>query len=140
MKEVSIYKPLKNGKDLALIDVLEVKQDTFPLCDTKAKVKIRQARRSIEIDQVVVNRLRQMFGNMPLSRAIRILIGLKPKVAQNAWQEEEDEFLRKYYPEHGSKHLAGVLDRKPHCIRDRASKLKIRRLWKYKRDRRNLKQ
>lgn len=73
---------------------------------------------------------------MPLGRAIRVMLGLKPKVAQDAWQEEEDRLLRQYYSEHGSKALAEVLGRGSATIRDRASNLGIRRVWQYKRDRR----
>ena len=136
MKKLILDQPLKAGTSFTLLNVVPSPESDFPTCSTVPRVKITQARRSIEIDRDVVDKLRQQFGTMPLGRALRIMVGLKPKVAQNAWQEEEDELLRKYYPNYGSKYLAEVLDRKPHCIRDRASKLEIRRVWKYKRDRR----
>ena len=122
-----------------LEDIIAAKPREFPGCSSEPRVKIPQARRSIEIDQDVVDALRKRFGTMPLGRAIRILIGLKPKIFQNAWQEEEDELIREYYPSTGGKGLAEVLGRSANCVRDRAFTLGVKRQWLYKRDRRNRK-
>ena len=133
MKERSLDAPLKAGVTLTLKDLLSAPEEDFVFCSALPKVKIPQARRSIEINQDVTEAFRKRFGNMPLGRALRVLLGLKPKIAQNAWQEEEDELLKKYYPKYGSKYLAEALDRKWYCIGIRASKLGIKRVWTYKR-------
>lgn len=114
-----------------LEDTIPAKVDEFATCSTEPRVKIKQARRSIEIDQDVVDSLRAKFGSMPLGRAIRIILGLKPKIAQNAWQEEEDYLIREYYPLNGGPPLAEVLGRSVDCIRDRASDLGVQRKWVY---------
>lgn len=139
MKELSLDKPLKEGEHFTLLDVVPAPEDAYPTCSAEPRVKLPQARRSIEIDQDVVDALRERYGTMPLGRAIRIMLGLRPKATQSAWQEEEDELLRKYYPLYGSKHLVGVLDRSQQCIRDRTVKLGLKREWLYKRDRRGRK-
>jgi len=135
-RELSLDASLKDGENFTLLNFIAAKDDIYAKFDARPKLKISQARRSIEIDQDVVDALRLRYGTMPLGRAIRVMLSLRPKIAQNAWQEEEDDLLKRYYPLYGSKHLAEVLDRKPHCIRDRASKLDIKREWLYKRDRR----
>ena len=136
MKEIILDSPLKEGTNFSLLNIIPAPEEAYPTCSNFPRTKIQQARRSIEIEQDVTDALRQRYGNMPLGRAIRIMLGLKPKIAQNAWQEEEDKLLQKYYPQHGSTQLSEVLDRRPHSIRNRASKLGIKRVWIYKRDRR----
>jgi len=138
-KLVSLDAPLKGGTNFSLLNIIPAPEDKYAKYSSTPKSKIQQARRSIEIDQDVVDALRHQFGNMPLGRAIRIMLGLNLKTAQNAWQEEEDALLKEYYPKYGSKALSETLDRKPHCVRDRASKLGIKRVWEYKRDRRGRK-
>ena len=134
MRETSLYKTIKPGENFNLLNILETELEEFPTCSEDAKVKIPQARRSIEIDQDVVNAMRAKYGNMPLGKALRIMLGLKPKIAQNAWQEEEDYLIKEHYPTKGSPPLAEVLGRSVDCIRDRASFLGIKRVWLYKRD------
>ena len=130
---------LRDGTDnFTLEDLIGAKPDEFAACSESAKSKIKQARRSIEIDQAVVDILRRTFGTMPLGRAIRIMLGLKPKIAQNAWQEEEDTLIREHFPSIGAPPLAKLLDRSDDCVRNRASTLGIKRVWLYKRDRRPL--
>ena len=137
-KELSLDRPLKAGEtNFTLLNVLKAEEDEFAAQSLLPKMKIHQARRSIEIDQDVVNALRTKFGTMPLGRAIRIMLGLKPKIAQNAWQEEEDFLIRKHYPSRGGPPLAEVLGRSVACIRDRAFTLGVKRIWLYKRDRRD---
>lgn len=126
----------REGGTFTLKEIIPAEQDEFATCSTEPKVKIQQARRSIEIDQDVVDAMRAKFGTMPLGRAIRIMLGLKPKIAQNAWQEEEDFLIRENYPTMGGPPLAKVLGRSVDCIRDRAYTLGVRRVWQYKRDRR----
>ena len=140
-KVLSLNRPLLNDGtgNFTLENVVAASPDEFAACSTSAKVKIQQARRSIEIEQDVVDILRKQFGTMPLGRALRIVLGLKPKLAQNAWQEEEDALIRKHYPSTGASPLAQVLDRSTDCIRGRASTLRVRRTWLYKRDRRSRK-
>ena len=121
----------EGGKNFTLENVIAAKPDEFATCSVNAKVKIQQARRSIEIDQDVVDALRRIFGNMPLGKAIRIMLGLKPKVAQNAWQEEEDALIRKHYPLVGGPPLAKVLGRSADCVRDRAHSLGVKRVWQF---------
>jgi len=130
---LSLDKPLVADGNFTLLDVLASKPDEFAACDTEPKMKIPQARRSIEIDQDVTDAMRFRFGTMPLGRALRIMLGLKPKVAQNAWQEEEDALIREYYPLWGGPSLAKVMDRSVDCIRERASLLGVGRIWLYKR-------
>ncbi len=137
-RALSLDRPLKTGEDnFNLLDIIPSPEDEFSGISTEPKMKIKQARRSIEIDQDAVDVLRKQFGTMPLGRAIRIILGLKPKIAQNAWQEEEDALIREYYPIGGANPLAEYFGRKPHCVWDRASKLGVKRKWSYKRDRRS---
>lgn len=138
MKTLSLDRSLlRDGSDsFTLKDVIASTPEEFPTCSTNVKVKIPQARRSIEINQDVTDALRARYGSMPLGRALRIMLGLKPKVAQNGYQEEEDNLIRKYYPNYGAPPISKVLDRSVACIRERAAKLGIRRVWLYKRDRR----
>ncbi len=136
-REISIHKPLKAGKDFTLLDILVSKQDEFVGEDSEPKVKIPQARRSIEIDQDVTDAFRARYGNMPLGRAIRVMLGLKPKIAQNAWQAEEDAMIRIHYPTKGGRPLATIFGRSLPCVGQRAAKLGIRRTWLYKRDMRH---
>ena len=135
-RELSLDKSMKAGENFTLLDMLASKQEEFPSCSTSVKVKIRQARRSIEIDNDVVEALRSRYGLMPLGRAIRTLLGLRPKVSQTAWQEEEDALIRDHFPLRGAPPIAEVLGRSADCVRERASKLGIKRKWLYKRDRR----
>ena len=137
-KLVSLSKNLVHNGNFTLEDVIATKPDEYAThdCSVEAKVKIHQARRSIEIDQEVVDALRKQFGIMPLGRAIRLLLGLKPKVFQDAWQEEEDRLIREHYPTTGSRGLTEFLGRSADCIRTRASILGVKRQWIYKRDRR----
>ena len=135
-RALSLDRPLKAEGNFNLLNILEPKLDEFAACDAEPKVKIPQARRSIEIDQDVVDAFRARYGNMPLGRALRIMLGLKPKIAQNGWQVEEDYLIREHYPMMGGSPLAKVLDRSVDCIRDRASDLGVKRVWLYKRDRR----
>jgi len=121
----------KDGGTFTLHDIVAAEPDEFAACSTEPKVKIPQARRSIEIDEDVVKALRAKFGTMPLGRAIRIMLGLRPKIAQNAWQEEEDYLIREHYPSKGGPPLAKVLGRSVDCIRDRASDLGVGRVWIY---------
>lgn len=133
MRELSLHKSLKAGENFSLLDIIVAEKEEFPACDAEPKLKIPQARRSIEIDQDVTDAFRKRFGTMPLGRALRILLGLKPKIAQTAWQEEEDVLIRQYYPTWGSPPLAKVMDRGVDCIRERASELGVGRVWLYKR-------
>lgn len=131
-RELSLDRPLKAGEDnFTLLSILKAKEDEFATQSAEPKVKIHQARRSIEIDQDVVDAFRVKYGTMPLGRALRIMLGLKPKIAQNAWQEEEDYLIREHYPTMGGPPLAKVLDRSVDCIRERASDLGIKRVWVY---------
>lgn len=131
-RELSLDKPLKAGEDsFTLLNVIKAKEDEFAAQSTEPKVKIKQARRSIEIDQDVVDVMRKRFGTMPLGRVIRIMLGLKPKIAQNGWQEEEDALIKEHYPSMGGPPLAKVLGRSVACIRDRAATLGIKRIWVY---------
>jgi len=131
-RELSLDRPLKAGEEnFTLLSVLKAKEDEFEGQSTEPKLKIHQARRSIEIDQDVVNAFRAKYGTMPLGRALRIMLGLKPKIAQNAWQEEEDYLIREHYPTKGGPPLAKVLDRSVDCIRERASDLGVKRVWVY---------
>ncbi len=139
MKELSLDRLLRVDKDITLLDIVPVLEDAYPTCSTLPRLKISQARRSIEIDQDVVDAIRKRFGVMPLGRAIRIMLGLEPKIAQNAWQEEEDELIRKYYPQYGSKPLIEALGRGTNSIRERAMVIGVKRVWLYKRDRRGQK-
>ncbi|KKL65811.1 hypothetical protein LCGC14_2151200, partial [marine sediment metagenome] len=84
MKERSLDAPLKEGITLTLKDLLPAPKEDFVFSSTQPKVKIPQARRSIEIDQDVTDAFRKLYGSMPLGRALRIMLGLRPKVAQNA--------------------------------------------------------
>jgi len=133
MGELSLDKSLKADGGFTLLNILAAEPEEFPTCSAEPKVKIPQARRSIEIDQDVTDAMRARFGTMPLGRALRIMLGLKPKIAQNAWQEEEDELIRAHYPSMGSPPLAKVMDRGVDCIRERASTLGVHRIWLYKR-------
>ena len=135
-KILSLNYSLLKGEpgNFTLEDIIASRPDEFASCSGDAKVKIKQARRSIEIDEDVVIALRMKFGTMPLGRALRIMLGLKPKIAQNAWQEEEDTLIRKYYSSNGAPPLAKVLGRSQDCIRDRAFTLGLKRVWLYKRD------
>lgn len=136
-RELSLDRPLKAGEEnFTLLNVIKAPEDEFAAQSTEPKVKIKQAQRSIEIDQDVVNAFRKQFGTMPLGRALRIMLGLKPKISQNGWQEEEDALIKEHYPEMGAPPLAKVLDRSVDSIRNRASTLGIKRRWLYKRDRR----
>ncbi|KKL66793.1 hypothetical protein LCGC14_2141440 [marine sediment metagenome] len=137
MGDLSLDKAMGTTENFSLLNVLKAEQDEFVGCSTEPKIKIKQARRSIEIDQDVVDAMRKQFGNMPLGVGIRIMLGLKPKVAQNAWQEEEDTLIREHYPTNGGVLLAKVLGRSADCIRDRASDLGVKRVWLYKRDQRH---
>lgn len=133
-RELSLDRPLKageEGENFTLLSILKAKEDEFAGQSTEPKLKIHQARRSIEIDQDVTNAFRAKYGTMPLGRALRIMLGLKPKIAQNAWQEEEDYLIREHYPTMGGPPLAKVLDRGVDCIRERASDLGVGRVWVY---------
>lgn len=140
-KVTSIYrdrlleKPLTENSNFSLEDILESKPDQFPTVSKRPRGGI-QGRRCIEVDQDVVDAMRARFGNMPLAQVVRVMLGLKPKTAQNAWQEEEDQLIREFYPDHGSRPLSKILDRAWYCIGVRASELGIKRKWLYKRDRR----
>ena len=137
MRELSLYKPFKAKDNFSLLDVLQAELDEFVTCDSEPKVKIPQARRSIEIDQDVTDAFRARYGNMPLGRALRLMMGLKPKVSQNAWQSEEDAMIRIHYPTCGGPPLAKVFGRSVDCVRGRAAKLSVKRVWLYKRDQRH---
>jgi len=125
--------------NFTLLNVIPAKQSEYDTFSTKANVKRKQARRSVEIDQDVTDAIRKQFGNIPIARAIRLLVGLKPKVAQDAWQGEEDAVIREHYPSMGGAPLANLFGRSRPCVCNRARKLGVKRVFLYKRDRRGQK-
>lgn len=127
---------IKDGSShFTLEGIIAAKPDEFAICNVRPRGGI-QGRRSIEVDKDVVDAIRVRFGNMALVQAVRVMLGLPQKMAENAWQEEEDQLIRNYYPTIGGPPLAKVIDRSADCIRERASDLGVSRQWEYKRDRR----
>jgi len=63
--------------------------------------------RAIRLDDETVKKLRERFGNLPLGRAIRSLVGLPPLENRTAWQVWEDKIIREVYSWGGSR---GVIE------------------------------
>lgn len=122
---LSLQKPLGNTENFTLEDIL-ASPELLP-DDAEYRRNGKKQGKQVTIDQETVDHLRLRFGNIPLGRAIRSLIGLPPLEKQEAWQVWEDDVIKEWYPCAGS---AGVLaqdvKRSPDAIRARAQVLSVK--------------
>ena len=120
-----LQKPLENTESFTLEDILASPE--IIMSDAEYKRNSRKAERQVSIDNETIAILKLRFGNIPLGRAIRSLVGLPPIEKQDEWQEWKDNVIRECYSWGGSiAVLAQDVKRSANAIRRRAGVLKIK--------------
>ena len=120
----SLQKPFHNTENFTLEDIIASPE--IPPDDAEFKRNGKPAGRQINLDAETTAKLRERFGNLPLGRAIRSLVGLSPVQKQDAWQEWEDDIIKERYSWGGSVAVKLEVERSFDAIRERARFLGVK--------------
>lgn len=126
--ERSLQKPLTYDSDKPLTLEDTISSPELQPDDTGYRRLGKPQGSATHLDDETKDKLRERFGNFPLGRAIRSLVGLPPKENKEAWQGWEDDIIKECYSWGGTVAvIASGVKRKATSINWRASKLGIKR-------------